>query len=126
MTSSLYIPRHNRLQYVPPIVVAGVMAYLSSRYLFVGSGLSLIPWAILAMTWGLISRDRTQARNLGAIYGFSLSFIFLLIDTSGNSSPERLLFLLVVTTSLAIFGGLCGAMLSVAAHRLSRKKPRKR
>jgi F0F1-type ATP synthase assembly protein I len=60
-TSSSYsLPRMVRSQYLAPIVVGGVMAYLSSRSLFVGSGLSLIPWAILGMSWGFISRDRPK------------------------------------------------------------------
>jgi apolipoprotein N-acyltransferase len=75
------------------------------------------PWHVV----GVHQPRPTQARKLGAIYGFSLSFIFLWIDTSGSTSPAHLLVLLLVTTGLGVFGGLCGATLSVATHRLSQK-----
>jgi hypothetical protein len=109
--------------YVAPLLVAAAMSYVSSRYLFVGSGLNLIPWALLAMLWGLVQPDRRLAIRSGAVFGFALSFVFLWIDKSGHTSSGQFVILLVVIGALGVFGGACGAVLSAVTYHALRRCP---
>jgi hypothetical protein len=99
-------------QYIIPVLVAAAMSYISSRYLFVGSGLSLIPWGLLALGFGFFTKDKQLATQRGLIYGFAQSFIFLWIDKSGITSVGQFLLLAVIISALGIFGAGCGWILS--------------
>lgn len=83
------------------------MSFISSRYLFVGSGLSLIPWGILAFCFGIFTKDKTLATQRGLIYGFAQSFIFLWIDKSGITSASQLLLLVVIISALSVAAAVC-------------------
>ena len=98
----------NPRQYILPIIVAAVMSFVSSRYLFVGSGLSLIPWGILAFSFGIFTRDKIIATQRGLIYGFAQSFIFLWIDKNGMTSIGQFLLLVVVISALSAAAAGCG------------------
>jgi hypothetical protein len=84
------------------------MSYISSRYLFVGSGLSLIPWGLLAFGFGFFTRIKLLASQRGFIYGFAQSFIFLWLDKSGMTSVGQFLFLVVVVSGLSVAAAACG------------------
>jgi len=101
--------------YILPVVVALIMSFVSSRWLFVGSGLNLIPWGLLALSFGTIAKNKRDALWLGALYGFSQAFIFLWVDKAGSITFSQFLLLLVVITGLGIVAGGCGAV----AARLS-------
>jgi hypothetical protein len=101
-----------------PLLVAAVMSYISSRYLFVGSGLNLIPWGLLAVTCGLIAHDKPTAVRRGAVYGFAQSFIFLWLDKSGMTSLGQFLLLFVIISLLGLFGAGCGYILARLGWRL--------
>lgn len=96
--------------YFLPLVVAAIMSYLSSRYIFVGSALSLLPWGILALCWGLLASNKKQAKQLGAMYGFFQSFIFLWIDKAGGITFIQFLLLVVIITTLSLAAALCAAV----------------
>ncbi|HSX00478.1 MAG TPA: hypothetical protein VLH38_05570 [Patescibacteria group bacterium] len=98
----------NPAQYLVPVIIAAAMSYVSSRYLFVGSGLSLIPWGVIAISFGLVSKDKLLASQRGLIYGFSQSFIFLWIDKSGTITIAQFLALVVIITLLSLVAGGCG------------------
>jgi apolipoprotein N-acyltransferase len=106
------------------IVVAAAlaMAYSSSRFVFVGSGLSLIPWGILAMAIAFLATSEQNAKNLGGIFGFTLSLSFLWIDHKGPSTVMGLVVLLAVTLALAIvIGFFAGRTLSWLGWKLRQK-----
>jgi hypothetical protein len=106
-------------KYWSVIFAALVMAYISSRYLFVGSGLSVIPWGLLGILLGtIVAQDKREAYMIGAIYGFTLSFSFLWIDKAGHTSLTQFLFLLVIITLLGVFGAGCGALCSHIGYAL--------
>lgn len=96
-----------RQKYLLPALVALVMSYISSRYLFVGSALNLIPWGILALCFGLIARNTREARGYGAVYGFCQSFMFLWIDKSGKLSLPQFCMLFVIISALSALAAGC-------------------
>jgi hypothetical protein len=104
-----------RRLYLLPVFVGFVMSFISSRYLFVGSGLSLIPWGILSLLFGVMARSMSEATRLGAIYGFSQAFIFLWLDKAGNTPSGQFLTLFAIISGLGILAGGCAAV----AARLS-------
>jgi len=84
------------------VVVAAIMSYLSSRYIFVGSAMSLLPWGVIAVAWGVSSTDKHIALRRGAVYGFFQSFIFLWIDKRGALSVGQFLALCAIITALGL------------------------
>lgn len=84
------------------------MSFISSRYLFVGSGFSLIPWGILALSFGIFTKDKTLATQRGLTYGFAQSFIFLWVDKSGVTSVGQFLLLIIIISALSILAAGCG------------------
>jgi hypothetical protein len=111
--------RSVKVQYAAPVVVAAAMSFISSRYLFVGSGLNLIPWGLLALVWGVVAKDNAEARRLGTVYGFSQSFLFLWIDNTGHNSVGQFFLLLAIISLLSSFAAACGAVTSLLMHRLT-------
>ena len=75
---------------------------------------SLIPWGLVAValgTWG----NRPEVLKNGAIYGFTLSFAFLVSGYNGVPSlVSRFPFFVI----LSLFGALCGLALSALGHYL--------
>jgi hypothetical protein len=96
----LVVIKLKRPLYLLPVLVALIMSYISSRYLFVGSGLSLIPWGLLALSFGLIAQTKQDAVRSGAIYGFSQAFIFLWIDKAGSITFMQFVILIVIISAL--------------------------
>lgn len=99
---------------VVSIIVGSLLGILGSRYWLVGSGLSLVPWAIVGLALGSWSDRRTAMIN-GAAYGFALSFVFLIAGYTGTASlVSRLPFFAL----LGLFGALCGLVLGILGFLL--------
>ena len=86
---------------MPKIVVACIVGVITGaagpQYALLG-WYSLIPWGLVAValgTWG----NRREALKSGAVYGFSLSFAFLVAGYTGTAS------LVVTTPGRVIFTG---------------------
>jgi len=99
------------------IVVAfifGVIIGASGPQYAVLGWYSLIPWGLVAValgTWG----NKREALRSGAIYGFSLSFAFLVAGYTGTRSlVSRFPFFVI----LALFGAVCGVALSALGYYL--------
>ncbi len=109
-----------------PIAVALVMSIVSLRFLFVGSGLSLVPWGLLALSFGFMAKSKQDAVRLGAIYGFCQAFIFLWLDKAGDISLKQFLILLVIITVLGLAAAVCAAIAArlsfFAREKLKNKK----
>jgi len=89
------------------IVMGTALGILASRYLLVGSWMSLILWAIAGLALGYWCQRREAMIN-GTVYGFVLAFIFMISGYSGNASLiSRLPFFAV----LGLVGAVCGFVL---------------
>jgi hypothetical protein len=95
-------------------IVGSLLGIIGSRYLFVGSALSLIPWTIAGLAIGAWSEKRASMVN-GAVYGFTLSFVFMIAGYTGTAS---LLSRLPFFALLGLFGALCGFVLGILGSLL--------
>ncbi len=99
-------------------IAAGlILGVVGARYLFVGSWLILIPWAIAGLAIGFWGTKNEAIIN-GVTYGFVLSFVYMIAGYSGTTSlVSRIPFFAV----LGAFGGICGALLGLAGFTLKAK-----
>ena len=101
------------LKIVVPFIVGVIIGATGPQYVFLG-WYSLIPWGLVAValgTWG----SKREALKSGAVYGFSLSFAFLIAGYTGTASlVSRFPFFVI----LALFGAVCGLALSALAYYL--------
>ena len=101
------------LRNVVAFIIGVVIGAAGPQYAFLGT-YSLIPWALVAVALG--SRgNRRDALKSGAVYGFSLSFAFLVADYNGAPSlVSRFPFFVI----LSLFGAACGLALSALGYYL--------
>ncbi len=96
-------------------VLGAVLGGLSAESAWAGSGLVLIPWALVGLVVG--GRTRSSARTTalaGASYGFAVAFSFTAFGYQGSTSAmSRILFFSV----LGVIGASCGALLALAGKR---------
>lgn len=96
-------------------VLGAVLGFAAAHALFLGSW-TLGPWALggLALGWW---NGRPGAPLAGALYGFALSFVFMLANYSGTAPVlSRTPFFAL----LGLFGAGCGAVLTLLGARLRR------
>jgi Na+(H+)/acetate symporter ActP len=92
------------------ILVGAALGLIGARYVFVGSWLSLIPWASAGLAIGWWAKQLRQAMLNGAVYGFVLSFVFMIAGYTGSAALiSRLPFFAI----LGAFGGVCGLVLGL-------------
>ena len=96
------------------IVVGSLLGIIGSRFLFVGSALSLIPWAIAGLAIGAWCNKR-ESMIYGAVYGFALTFVFMIAGYTGIAS---LLSRLPFFALLGLFGASCGFVLCILGYLL--------
>jgi hypothetical protein len=108
-------------KYAVAVVAGAVLGLVGARYLFVGSWLSLIPWGIAGLALGAWCTPRASI-GVGAAYGFSIVFAFM-VAGYGGSAPllGRLPAFAVIGLVGSVFGialGLCGSYLKrLLVHR---------
>jgi hypothetical protein len=107
------------------IIAAAVgiaLGVIGSRILFIGSALSLVPWGIAGLIIGFFSTSRSEAALNGAVYGFILSFVFLV---SGYTGSEPITGPMPFFALLGLFGAVCGAVVCFIGYLVSTRLRRK-
>src|ERR1700687_3492260 len=100
------------------VLVGIVLGVVASRYLLVGSWLSLIPWGIVGLLFGWWCHGYRDGMTVGAVYGFLLAFSFMI---AGYQGAATLISRLPFFAGLGLFGALCGVGLGVVGA-FARKK----
>lgn len=97
------------IKLIASIIVGAILAFIADHILFVGSALTLIPWAIIGIVLGLWNKSKKEALINGFVYGFILSFLFMIFGYEGVSGllGKALVFFVL----LGVFGGICGSIL---------------
>jgi hypothetical protein len=93
-----------------------ILGVINAKYLFVGSGLSLIPWSLAGLAFGAWSSSWKQALVMGSSYGFSLAYVFMIASYDGPDLVGHLLPL----AGLGLVGAACGLVLALAGYGLTR------
>lgn len=98
------------------ILVGVLLGILGARFLFVGSGLSLIPWTVIGLALGAWCA-RLEALGVGAAYGFALAFVFMVSGYSGSAS---LVSRVPAFVALGVVGAVCGLLLAFLGSLLAK------
>ena len=96
------------------IVVGAFLGIVGSRLLFVGSWLSLIPWGVIGLAIGAISRKAERWLN-GGLFGFCLTVAFMV---AGYSGADPVMTKLPFFILLGAFGAACGIALALVGFLL--------
>lgn len=99
--------------------LGAVLGAVGARLLWVGSGWSLLPWALAGIAIGWTSRG--HAWQDGATFGFALAFTFMMLGYAGD---ESLLTRVPAFLVLGLVGACCGAILALlggGARRTERR-----
>jgi hypothetical protein len=106
---------------VPVAVATGVLlGFLGARVVLVGSGLSLVVWAVAGLALGLRFGPGPVAAAVGAVFGFALAFTFMV---AGYDGADPLVTRLLPFAVLGAVGAVCGAAAAWAGQVL---RPRRR
>jgi hypothetical protein len=89
------------------ILAGSLLGLAGSRYLFVGSWLSLIPWGIVGLVLGYWSGNGRAMVN-GAVFGFFLAFMFMVFGYTGTAPLVNHLPFFAL---LGLIGAACGLVL---------------
>ena len=92
-------------------LVGGVIGYLG------GSAKVLIVWSVVGLALGWLSASYKAAAACGAIYGFALSYVFMLAGYDGTAPISTKLLPFVL---FGLIGAVCGAVLATAGRALPR------
>lgn len=99
-------------------LVGAVLGGIVSKYLFVGSYLNLVLWGIVGIAIGGGSESRKAAMRDGGVYGFVLSFVFMLVGYQGKAPVlSRIPFF----TALGLVGMICGVTLGLIGKMILQK-----
>ena len=112
---------HTRIAYLllAALAVGALLGVLGARVVLVGSGLSLIPWAIAGPALGVCCRSGRETVGAGAVFGFALAFTFM---TTGYDGSAALHTRLLPFAALGLVGAICGAVLTAVGHRLAARR----
>ncbi len=92
----------------------GLLGFLTARVVLVGSAVALVPWALAGLALGLCCRTVARACLVGAVYGFTLAYVFMVSGYDGASPLHTRLIPFVV---FGLVGAACG-MASTLVGRL--------
>ena len=96
------------------IALGFVLGITGPYYLFLGA-YSLIPWGLAGVILGYFCGRKRDAAVNGALYGFVLSFAFMIAGYTGTAPLSgRLPFFAI----LGVFGATCGLLAAVVGSVL--------
>ena len=95
------------------VIVGAALGAVSAHSLIATSWLCLIPWGVAGLLLGWWSRGRRQALWGGALYGFCISFAFLVAGYQG-SAP--VMSHVAAFSILSLVGAVCGVALGLGAR----------
>ena len=101
---------------VAAVVLGAVLGALCARVVLVGSGLSLVPWAVAGLALGACCRARRVAAAVGALFGFALAFTFM---TAGYDGAAPLHTRLLPFALFGLVGAGCGSLLALAGRQVA-------
>jgi hypothetical protein len=102
-------------RYITGMVLGVALGFAGAKMLNL-QWFTLIPWGIAGIALGL-GATRVKAIAAGAVYGFVLCFVFMLVGYSGAAPAiTRLPFF----AAIGLFGAVCGIALTWTGSMLKR------
>jgi lipopolysaccharide export LptBFGC system permease protein LptF len=104
------------------ISLASILLSIMSHYFFNG-WINVIPWAIVALCIGYISNGRRDTIINGAIFGYLLFFVYIMIGYGGKTDTKTIItFILfaLVFSLIGLLAGICGAFFGHLANQRSK------
>ena len=100
--------------WVAGAVATGVfLGWLGATVVFVGSGLSLVPWALVSIGIGVVIARRRSALVVASIFGFALAASFMAFGYDGADPIAGKIGFFAV---LGLVGAACASALALAAN----------
>jgi hypothetical protein len=100
-------------RYTGLVALGAALGLLGARYVFVGSGVSLVPWGLVALLVGAFAPSRRAALAGASAFGFALAFTFMVTGYDGTAS---VLSTLPFFALLGTVGAACAALLALTGH----------
>jgi hypothetical protein len=92
-----------------------VLGLVGARYVFVNSGLSVIPWGLASVLIGFLAATRKQAVFGAALFGFALAASFMAFSYDGSNGVAGVI---VPFSLLGLVGAACAAILALVGQLL--------
>lgn len=88
------------------IVLGIILGILFAHLVFLGGFITLGTWGVAGLTIGWFGRSKKEALIDGAVFGFIISFAFLIADYNGTISIIRRLLPFAALSIVGLLGGL--------------------
>lgn len=92
------------------VLLGAFLGGFLAKFLFNGSAWNLLPWGLVGVGIGIFARNKKEALVSGALYGFVLSFLFMV---GGYTGAQPLITRFPPFAVLGLVGAVCGAILGV-------------
>lgn len=100
------------------LAIGITLGVAGARFILVGSWLNLLLWGVAGAGLGAWARSVRGAAVAGAVYGFGLTFAFMVAGYTGAASlASRLLPFAII----AAFGAACGGALAALSASILRR-----
>lgn len=95
--------------------VGVLLGLMGARFVFVNSGLSLIPWGFASVLIGLLATSRKRALIDAAVFGFALAFSFMAFSYDGD---DGVVSVIAPFCLLGLVGSVCAVVLAVVGRAI--------
>jgi hypothetical protein len=101
------------------IALASLLAAIS-KY-FVHGWYNIIPWVIATLLVGFLAQSRKRYIINGAVFGYFLFFIYIILAYSGKTDPMSLVKFIAFAVIFSLVGSLAGIAGSFIGNFIRRK-----
>jgi hypothetical protein len=106
----------NRVAIASLMAVLGVLlGLIGARYVFVNSGLSLVPWGLVSLGIGARAPSRSAAVGAAGLFGFALAVSFMAFSYDGNDGVGSVI---IPFCLLGLVGAACAMALALVGRWL--------
>jgi len=89
------------------IFIASILLGLISHY-FLNGWFNIIPWSIVALCIGYISDGRRDLMVNGAIFGYFLFLVYILIGYGGKTDMKSIITITIFSLLFSLIGSVAG------------------
>jgi hypothetical protein len=102
------------------VIACAILLAVISNY-FIAGWYNIIPWSIAAIILGYLNLDRKGALINGALFGYFLFFVYILLGYGGKTDAISILRILLFAVLFSLIGAAAGIIGSLIGNYISRK-----